>query len=456
MRAKAGRLLKMLRAAACLSVGMGWAQAQAQVAPPAAVVFENVRIFDGTSSALSEPSNVLVRGNRIESISKQPLAASDAAGALRIAGNGRTLMPGLIDAHYHLMMAGMTMPVLMSADVGYLNLLVARTARELLLRGFTSIRDMAGPSFSIKRAIDQGLVDGPRIWPSGAMISQTGGHGDFRMPYEVPAVSGAPLSRSEVLNMGAIADSPDEVRKKTREQLMLGASQIKLAAGGGVASLYDPLDVSQFTEAEIRAAVEAAENWGTYVAVHAYTPRAIRTAIAAGVRSIEHGQLMDEATARLIAEKGVWLNLQAFLDNEFANPFPDGSPQRAKQLQMFTGTDNAFNLARKYRIKLAWGTDILLDPRLTDRPGAILATMTRWFMPAEVLRIATSSNAELLQLSGPRSPYPGRLGVVAEGALADLLLVDGNPLEDIGLIADPVKNFVVIMKDGRIYKDITH
>ncbi|MCB1630702.1 MAG: amidohydrolase family protein, partial [Pseudomonadales bacterium] len=318
-----------------------------------------------------------------------------------------------------------------------------------------SIRDMAGPSSSIKRAIDQGLVDGPRIWPSGAMISQTGGHGDFRMPYEVPAVTGAPLSRSEVLNMGAIADSPDEVRKKTREQLMLGASQIKLAAGGGVASLYDPLDVSQFSEAEIRAAVEAAENWGTYVTVHAYTPRAIRTAIAAGVKSIEHGQLMDEPTARLIAEKGVWLNLQAFLDNEFANPFPEGSPQRAKQLQMFTGTDNAFNLARKYRVKLAWGTDILLDPRLTDRPGAILATMTRWFTPAEALRIATSSNAELLQLSGPRSPYPGKLGVVAEGALADLLLVDGNPLEDIGLIADPAKNFVVIMKDGKIYKDAT-
>ncbi|MCP5319901.1 MAG: amidohydrolase family protein [Pseudomonadales bacterium] len=451
MRVGAERLLKMLCAAVCLSVGMAWAQA----APPAAVVFENVRIFDGTSSALSEPSNVLVRGNRIESISRQPFAASDAAGALRIAGNGRTLMPGLIDAHYHLMMAGMTMPVLMSADVGYLNLLVARTARELLLRGFTSIRDMAGPSFSIKRAIDQGLVDGPRIWPSGAMISQTGGHGDFRMPYEVPAVTGAPLSRSEVLNMGAIADSPDEVRKKTREQLMLGASQIKLAAGGGVASLYDPLDVSQFSEAEIRAAVEAAENWGTYVTVHAYTPRAIRTAIAAGVKSIEHGQLMDEPTARLIAEKGVWLNLQAFLDNEFANPFPEGSPQRAKQLQMFTGTDNAFNLARKYRVKLAWGTDILLDPRLTDRPGAILATMTRWFTPAEALRIATSSNAELLQLSGPRSPYPGKLGVVAEGALADLLLVDGNPLEDIGLIADPAKNFVVIMKDGKIYKDAT-
>ena len=446
MKTLGKRLLGILLMIGCTTAGMAWAQ-------PDAVVFENVRIFDGRGNTLSAPSNVLVRGNRIEEISSGAIPVADQLNTLHVDGNGRTLMPGLIDAHYHLMMAAVTVPVLTTADSAYLNLLVARTARELLLRGFTSIRDLAGPSFSVKKAIDQGLVEGPRIWPSGAMISQTGGHGDSRMTFEVPANATAPLSRGETLNMGMIADSPDEVRKRSREQLMLGASQIKLAAGGGVASQHDPLDVSQFTEAEIHAAVEAAENWGTYVTVHAYTPRAIRTAIAAGVKVIEHGQLMDEATARLIADKGVWLVLQAFLDNEFANPFPPGSEQRAKQLQMFAGTDNAFRLASKYRIKLGWGTDILLDPALAKQQGAVLATMTRWFTPAEVLRIATSSNAELLQLSGPRNPYPGKLGVVEEGALADLLLVDGNPLEDIQLIADPAKNFLVIMKDGRIYKN---
>ena len=149
------------------------------------------------------------------------------------------------------------------------------------MRGFTSVRDMAGPTFSLKRAIDDGLVPGPRIWPSGAMISQTGGHGDFRFPYEIPASPNAPLSRVEAIGGGAIADGVDRVLQRAREQLMLGASQLKLAAGGGVSSHYDPIDVSQYTEAEFRAAVDAAENWGTYVAVHAYTPRAIRPRSAA-------------------------------------------------------------------------------------------------------------------------------------------------------------------------------
>jgi imidazolonepropionase-like amidohydrolase len=233
---------------------------------------------------------------------------------------------------------------------------------------------------------------------------------------------------------------------------MLGASHIKLAAGGGVSSFYDPIDVTQYTEAEFRAAVEAAENWGTYVTVHAYTPRAIQTAIAGGVKCIEHGQLMDEASARLMADKGIWLSLQAFMDNEFANP-PGTPDARAKQQEVYAGTDKAYELAKKYKLKLAWGTDILFDPGKVSNQGAILATMARWFEPAEVLRMATSTNAELLALSGPRNPYPGKLGVIEEGALADLLLVDGDPIADLQLVADPAKNFLVIMKDGKIHKN---
>lgn len=214
-----------------------------------------------------------------------------------------------------------------------------------------------------------------------------------------------------------------------------------------------PIDVSQYTEAEFRAAVEAAENWGTYVAVHAYTPRAIRTAIAAGVKCIEHGHLLDEATAKLMADRGIWLSLQPFLDDEFANPktTPEG---RAKQLQVFAGTDNAYRLAKKHQIKTAWGTDILFDSKLTGTQGAQLAALARWYTPAEVLQMATSANAELLALSGPRNPYPGKLGVIEVGALADLLLVEGDPIADIRLVADPAKNFVVIMKDGKLIKNI--
>ncbi|MBX3302444.1 MAG: amidohydrolase family protein [Nitrospira sp.] len=449
MRRPFGRLLKALFTAGCLTAAV----VQAQDVQPTAVLFENVRIFDGTGGTLSAPSNVLVRGNKIDKISTKPIPVDRRADTRIIDGGGRTLMPGLIDAHVHLAMAAAPMSVLMIADIGYINLLAGKVAGDMLMRGFTSVRDLSGPTFGLKRAIDEGLVNGPRIWPSGAMISQSGGHGDFRMPYEVPAVRDAPLSRGEVINGGMIADGPDEVRKRVREQLMLGASQIKLAAGGGVSSHYDPIDVSQYTEAEFRAAVEAAENWGTYVTVHAYTPRAIQTAIAGGVKCIEHGQLMDEAAAKLMADRGIWLSLQPFVDNEFANSI--GTQEgRAKQMQVFAGTDNAYGLAKKYKLKTAWGTDILFDPKMTNTQGAQLATLVRWYTPAEVLQMATGANAELLALSGPRNPYPGKLGVVEEGALADLLLVEGDPTASIQLIADPAKNFVIIMKDGKLFKNI--
>ena len=264
---------------------------------------------------------------------------------------------------------------------------------------------------------------------------------------------GGRLSHSEVEGIAAIADSPDEVRLRAREQLRQGASQIKLMAGGGVASPYNPIESTQYTEPEIRAAVEAADNWGTYVTVHAYTPRAIRQAVAAGVKCIEHGQLIDEATAKVLADNGTWWSLQPFLDDEDVSPLENPVSQK-KALEVFAGTDNAYKLARKYKIKTAFGTDILFDARLTGRQGAILAKMVRWYTPAEALKMATADNGELMALSGFINPYPGKLGVVEEGALADLLLVDGNPLENIKLIADPDENFLVIMKGGTIYKNI--
>lgn len=418
---------------------------------PTTILFENVRIFDGRADSLSGPMNVLVRGNTIQAISPGPIATDRSAMTRIIRGEGRTLMPGLIDAHTHVMFATVPQLALLTSDVGYLNVAATRAAEDMLMRGFTSIRDLGGPVFGLKRGIDQGLVPGPRIWPSGAFISQSGGHGDFRLPNELPAAPGS-FSYSERVGAAAIADSPDAVRLRAREQLALGASQLKLMAGGGVSSSFDPLDVTQFTVAELRAAVEAAENWGTYVTVHAYTPRAVRQAIEAGVKCIDHGQMLDEATARLMARNGIWWSLQPFIDDG-RSPFPEGSPNRAKQLEMYAGTDAAFALAKQHRIRIAWGTDTLFDAGKAAAQGAQLAGMVRWFTPAEVLRMATSTNAELLALSGPRSPYPGKLGVVAEGALADLLLVDGNPLEDIGLVADAGRNFLVIMKDGRIYKD---
>ncbi len=435
--------------------------AQAQEAPgagpsrPAAdavTLFQNVRVFDGQSSALSAPSHVLVRGNKIERISTGPIPTDRSATTVLVDGGGRTLMPGLIDAHWHTMMVRPTPVQLLMGDVGHLNLVAGDEATATLMRGFTTVRDVGGPAFGLKRAIDEGTVAGPRIYPSGAIITVTSGHGDFRQPFEVPRIVGTPLSRGELLGAAMIADSPDEVRVRVREQLMQGASQIKLTAGGGVASPHSPLDASTFTEAELRAAVEAAGNWGTYVTVHAYTPESVRRAIAAGVKCIEHGHLMDEATAKLIAEKGVWLSMQAFPD-ELAEAFPPGSFEREKAMEVFAGTDKTYGLAKKYKIKTAWGTDILFSPQLTRRHGALLTKLVQWYTPAETLVMSTGTNAQLLALSGKRNPYPGKLGVVEEGALADLLLVDGDPIANIKLLEDPKKNLLVIMKDGRIYKN---
>ena len=419
-------------------------------AAPAQTLITNASVFDGKSARLAESMNVLIEGNKIAKISKTAL--TPAAGATVIDAKGRTLMPGLIDAHTHIMFATVPQMVVLTSDIGYLNVAAVKAANDMLMRGFTSIRDLGGPVFGLKRGIDAGLVPGPRIWPAGAFISQTGGHGDFRLPNELPARSGRLLAISERVGATAIADNADTVRQRAREQLALGASQIKLMAGGGVASSFDPLDVTQYTVPELRAAVEAAENWGTYVTVHAYTPRAVRQAIEAGVKCIDHGQLLDEPTVKLMAEKGVWWSLQPFTDDQ-PSAFAEGSPNRIKQLTMFSGTDNAYTLAKKYQIKTAWGTDMLFSAENAAKQGATLAKMVRWYPPAEVLKMATADNAELLALSGLRSPYAGKLGVVEEGALADLLLVEGNPIENITLIAEPDKNFVLIMKDGKIYKN---
>jgi imidazolonepropionase-like amidohydrolase len=417
---------------------------------PNATLFKNAKVFDGKSDKVTASTSVLVVGSKIEKIGGDTAIP---AGATVIDAGGRTLMPGLIDAHWHAMLVRPTPAEAVTWDVGYANLVAGAEATDTLMRGFTTVRDVGGPAFGLKRAIDAGVVAGPRIFPSGAVITVTSGHGDFRQSFEVPRTLGQPRSRMEQIGGSLLADSPDEVRVRVREQLLLGATQIKLTAGGGVASPHSPLDVVTFTEPELRAAVEAAENWGTYVTVHAYTPASIKRAIAAGVKCIEHGHLMDDATARLIAERGVWLSIQPFPD-ELAYAFPPGSQQREKAAEVFAGMDVAYRLARKHKLKTAWGTDIIFSPALARRQGELLVKLERWYTPAETLAMATATNAELLALSGKRNPYPGKLGVVEEGALADLLLVDGNPLENLKLIADPAKSFVVIMKDGKVYKNL--
>ncbi|WP_338446993.1 amidohydrolase family protein [Pelagerythrobacter marensis] len=431
---------------AASSLGGSVAFAQGSDRP---VLFTNARIFDGRSGRLIEGSNLRIAGNKVDALIP---AGENVADVEVVDCGGRVLMPGLIDAHWHALMAAIPEVVALTADLPYVHLVAMREAERTLMRGFTTIRDVGGPSFPLKRAIDEGTAPGPRIFPSGAMISQTSGHGDFRMRHEVPRASGGHLSHPEMAGIAAIADGVPEVLRRVREQLLLGASQIKIMTGGGVSSAYDPIHVNQFTAEEIRAAVDAASDWGTYVCTHVYTPEGIQRALRNGVKCIEHGQLADEDSVRMMADTGAWWSLQPFLADEDANPKSD-PVQRQQQEEIAIGTMRAYELGKKHNVNLAWGTDVLFNPKGTATQGKQLAKLSRWFDNADVLRMATGRNGDLLALSGERNPYRARLGVIEPGALADILVIDGNPLEDINLIADPDRNLALVMKDGKIHKN---
>ncbi len=426
--------------------------AGAQAAPPSPtppIVFGNLLLFDGRSNALRGGLRLLVEGNRIKRIATGDVTAPE--GARMIDCGGRVLMPGLIDAHWHTIFAAVSISTLFSADIGYIFLAASAEAERTLMRGFTTVRDLGGPSFALKQAIDDGLVTGPRIYPSGAMITTTGGHGDMRPLSDLPRSPGGSLSYMERTGGASIADSADEIRLRVREQLFQGASQIKLVGGGGVASWRTTLDMFTFSEPEFRAGVEAAADRNTYVAVHAYPPAQIQRAITAGIQCIEHGHLMDEATAKIMAEKDIWLSTQPFLSEDDAPPLVGQSQINLRQV--IAGTNTVYALAKEHKVKTAFGTDLLFSNTITKRQGFMLTHLTRWYDNVDILKMATSVNGELLAMSGPRNPYQGKLGVIEEDALADLLVVDGNPISDIELVARPDKSFMVIMKDGKIYKN---
>ncbi len=416
-----------------------------------AVLIRNANVFDGENDKLQQGVNVLVQGNMISAIGNS-VSAPD--GATEIDASGRTLIPGLIDMHWHSAYANIPMATGLVTEHAYHLLIGAKGNTEALMRGFTTVRDVGGNVFSLAKLTDAGVYTGPRIFPSGPAISQTSGHTDFRPATSVPAEQDAQLVYMERVGHVIVADGVPEVLKRTREALRMGATQIKINSGGGVSSSFDPLDVTQFTLEETRAAVQAAADWNTYVATHTFTDEATKRAIEAGVMSIEHGHLLSEETLKLMKKQGAFLSMQPILDDEDAIQFPEGSFSRQKYIEVTKGTDKVYRLAKKIGVKTVFGTDTLFDPALAAKQGKQLAKLQRWFTPVEILRQATSTAGELLALSGPRTPYPkGPLGVIQEGAYADMILVDGNPLEDIDLVADPANNFSLIMKDGVIYKN---
>ncbi len=428
-----------------LSFGVIYAQDQTS-----RILITNANVFDGTSDDLKEGYSILVEGNLIKQIDKNINAPEDTQ---IIDAKGATLSPGFIDAHVHLSWnSGIN--ELFDSPPDYMAALTLADARNTLMRGFTTVRDTGGPVLGVKKAIDQGHHIGPRIYASGAPISMTSGHGDYRTLNEKPRQLGD-HSESILERLGGvvIADGVPEVLSASREQMRHGAHFLKIFVGGAVSGLRDPLDIMEYSYEEMKAAADEADRWNTYVAAHAYTDRATRVALDAGIKSIEHANLLTEETMKLLVEKGAFLSAQTGF---FLSPPPPSfnEGQKARQKMAAEGLDNQMKLAQKYNAKVLFGTDYVGSLELKKLQLTEFTNRTKWFTPAEILRQATSINAQVLELSGPRNPYPGKLGVIEEGAYADILLISGNPLEDISILTNPEENLLLIMKDGKIYKNI--
>lgn len=423
------------------------------VVASSSIVIRHAKIFDGKHDTLIEGKDVQIKDHLIVKIAPHIKTDTDTT---VIDANGSVLMPGLIDAHTHLMVVDDFESAIYKDRPMYIGALATEAAKRMLLRGFTTVRDAGGPVGGLKRAIDEGVIPGPRIFPSNAFISQTAGHGDFdtAMSYISPYFAHA-LNKAEVYGWVKIADGVPEVQKAAREVLRSGATQLKVMASGSITGAHDPLDATEYTYEELKAIVTEASHWGTYVMVHAYSDDAVRNAIKAGVKSIEHGLLVEPETLKLMKEKGVWLSTQCI---SYAKEAQDlgiaGTPMEVKFNEAKKGAERTYALAKKYGLKLAWGTDTFGSLEMQAAQSDEFTARAKYFSAFEILKQATSLNAELLGLSGKRNPYQkGKIGVVTEGAYADLIIVKGNPLKDVTLLAHPEKSMLLIMKDGKIYKN---
>ncbi|MDR9829175.1 amidohydrolase family protein [Vibrio sp. FNV 38] len=422
------------------------------IASESAILIKNVNIFDGVNEELTENANVLVVDNLIQSVSTEEITHEDAQ---VIDGNGRTMMPGLTDAHTHIMWTDDIETLIYGAPEGWSGTLAAVNAGEMLQRGFTTIRDNGGPAFGLKKAIDEEIIPGPRILPAGAFISQTSGHGDYdqRMFYMSPHFTGQ-IDKAYIRGWAIIADGKAEVQKASRDVFRSGATHLKVFGSGSITGAHDPLDVTEYTFEELEAVVQEAKHWGTYAAIHAYSDESIQNAIKAGFKSIEHGLFASDETMKMMKKNDVWFSTQ-FLAFSLS-PAQAGMTGNAvpKYLEATKGAQDGYERAKKYGVKMTFGTDILGSLTLHRMQNREFIARSKYFTPYEILKQTTSQNAELFELSGKRHPYQeGKLGVIQEGAYADLLLVDGNPLEDISILALPDTNFNLIMKNGVIYKN---
>jgi imidazolonepropionase-like amidohydrolase len=404
-------------------------------------LFRNVQLLDPTKDHLLGGHEVLVEDALIREVSDRPIRA---AGATAIDGGGRTLMPGLIDCHVHVYLSEVNIRNLEHVPLTLMTARAAVLMRGMIDRGFTTVRDTGGADWGIKAAVEGGLLAGPRLFISGRAIGPTGGHSDPRR-----RTDGAPPCRccNAMAFTLALADGPDAVRRTAREEMRQGADQIKIMMSGGVASPYDPLDSLQFSPPEVTAAVEEAEAFGRYVCAHAYTAAAITRAMQCGVRTIEHGNLIDEAAARLMADRRALLvaNLVTYqVMKERAAQFGMTADMLAKNDLVLEHGFRSLEICKRAGVPVAYGSDLL--GQLQEEQSREFLIRGEVMKPIEVIQSATTVAARVLR-------HEGRLGVIAPGAFADLLLVDGNPLGDLGLLQDQGAHLAVIMKGGRFHKN---
>ncbi|MEP1425891.1 MAG: amidohydrolase family protein [Tateyamaria sp.] len=456
-----------LTLAAVIGLLLSCSIAFAQETAPAQTLFINVHVFDGVNETRLENASVLVEGNLIKQVSADVVDAPDAT---VVDGQGRTLMPGLIDSHVHLNLTGLftSFGGAEYANWDGIGAMAVANARDYFMDGYTTVRDACGQGDEMKKLIDKGVLVGPRIYPSGACIGPRSGHTDWRSPRARAA--GGPLSQVQQLNLAVVADGADAIREAARTNLSFGATQIKLTVGGGVSSELDPLWSVGYSVDEIKAAVDAAAFFDTYVFVHAYNDRTVNDALDAGVKVIDHGQLVKEETVKRMVDEGIFwsLNTAGFSPILFQHSnFAPGTPSGTKLAVAHDGAKDLVALIKKHKPKIVHNVDTVLSTLEQGRAHRDFEKyqFADWFGNHAMLVSATSTAGELAQLTGQRNPYPGTLGVIEAGAYADILVVDGNPLEDLSVLgaspkwfdAEPrsesLETIRLIMKDGVIYKN---
>jgi imidazolonepropionase-like amidohydrolase len=408
------------------------------------IIIRNASLLDIEAAELRQGASLRIEGDKIVEVGVDGHTLQAGADAVVLDAAGRTVMPGLIDAHVHAALTTVDLAAMVRRSASWVAIETKLILEGMLRRGFTTVRDSGGLDAGISTAAERGLIKGPRIFRSGRVLSQTGGHGDLE------PVSGHPQLCACAIRTTAfshIADGPDAVRRAAREELKGGAHHIKIMAGGGVATPYDPIDMVQYTEEEMRAAVEEAQSRRTYVSAHAYIPESIQRAVKAGVRSIEHGNLIDEASARLMAERGCFLVPTLVTYDQIAElgkslKFPEESLRKLGDV-LHAGV-GAIKIALGAGVKVGFGTDLLGETHSAQSKEFVLRARAQ--SNADVLRSATIINAELLQ-------RPGQLGVLKPGAFADLLVVNGNPLDDIGVLVGQGERLDLIMRGGIIFKN---